>query len=326
MLAHGVLQIHLEARQAVWYPNGSAQHTLWLRRSGKRGCHKKRNMSMNRQLRHSLRLSARFLFGLAVLALVSTIFAVRASGQEEFDNYKLRLAGFWFYSSPTGTIQAHADSAPVDFQKDLGFSNYSTGLGYVDWKFTHKNHFYVQLVPLFTSKQFVLSRTITFQGQTFDVGTQVNSQLHAFFVAPGYQYDIIRRKRGHLGLAAQFDLFKSTAKISAIGQVSGGGTISGSTSASGALLAPIPVAGPQFRLYMTNSPRVFVEGNVYGMYFFGYGSFVSSAGDLGVTLNKHISINAGYQLASHLTVNGTQDRLALQLSQKGPSAGMEFSF
>jgi hypothetical protein len=154
----------------------------------------------------------------------------------------------------------------------------------------------------------------------------VNSQLLAFFVAPGYQYDIIRRRRGHLGLAVQLDLFKSTAKITATATVSGGSSVTGSYSASGALLAPIPVAGPQFRLYLTNSPRVFIEGNLYGMYFFGYGSFVSSAGDLGVTLTKHISINAGYSLASHLTVNGTQDRLALQLSQKGPSVGMEFSF
>ena len=122
------------------------------------------------------------------------------------------------------------------------------------------------------------------------------------------------------------DLFKTNAKITALGSVSGGGSASGSYSASGSLLAPIPVAGPQFRLYLTNSPRVFVEGNVYGMYFFGYGSFVSTADTIGVTLNKHISINAGYQLASHLTVNGTSDRLGLQLSQKGAIAGMEFSF
>lgn len=122
------------------------------------------------------------------------------------------------------------------------------------------------------------------------------------------------------------DLFKSNAKITAAGSVSGGSSASGSYSASGSLFAPIPVAGPQFRLYLTDSPRVFVEGNVFGMYFFGYGSFVSTAGDLGVTLNKHVSINAGYQLASHLTVNGTQDRLSLQLSQKGPSVGLEFSF
>jgi hypothetical protein len=251
---------------------------------------------------------------------------LRAQESDEFDNYKLKLGGCWLFSNPTGTIKGHADSVPVDFSKDLGFRSYSTGSAEVDWKFTHKNHLYLVLTPLFSTQQFVLSRTITFQGQTFNVGAQVNSELHAFFVAPGYQYDIIRRKRGHLGLGVQIDLFKSTAKITATGEVSGGGTASGSHSASGSLLAPIPVAGPQFRLYLTDSPRVFVEGNVSGMYLFGYGSFVSSAGDLGVTLNKHISIIAGYSLASHLTVNGTQDRLALFLSQRGPLVGMEFSF
>jgi len=283
-------------------------------------------MLTDMQLGRSMGRALRLLCGLTVLASLSSVFAVRASAQEEFDQYKLRLVGYWFYSNPTGTIQGHADTVPVDFQRDLGFSSYSTGGGMLDWKFTHKNHFYVVLVPLFSSKQFVLTRTITFQGQTFNVGAQVNSQLHAFFISPGYQYDIIRRKRGHLGLGVQMDLFKSNAKITAAGSVTGGSTASGSYSASGSLLAPIPVAGPQFRLYLTDSPRVFVEGNVYGMYFFGYGSFVSTAGDLGVTLNKHVSINAGYQLASHLTVNGTQDRLALQMSQKGPSVGMEFSF
>lgn len=182
------------------------------------------------------------------------------------------------------------------------------------------------ICPFFTDKTFTLKRTITFQGQTFDVGATVKSSLHAWYAAPGYQYDIIRRKRGHLGLAAQVNLFNTTAKISGTGQITGGGSVSGSTSASGSLLAPIPVAGPQFRLYLTNSPRVFVEGNVLGMYFFGYGSFVSTADAIGITLTKHITINAGYLLASHLTVNGTQDRLALELSQKGPMAGMEFSF
>ncbi len=52
------------------------------------------------------------------------------------------------------------------------------------------------------------------------------------------------------------------------------------------LLAPIPVAWPEFRLYLTDSPRVFVEGQVYGMYLFGYGNFVSTADDIGLTLLK----------------------------------------
>jgi hypothetical protein len=101
---------------------------------------------------------------LAFLLLVVPV-ALRAQESEEFDQYKLRIGGFWFYSQPTGTIQGHPDQYPVNFQEDLGLSSYSTGLGFVDWKFRHKNHIYVQLVPLFTSKQFVLNRTITFQGR-----------------------------------------------------------------------------------------------------------------------------------------------------------------
>ncbi len=283
-------------------------------------------MLRDKQLSDSRSRLVRLLLGLAVVVSFSAVFAGRAAAQEEFDEYKLRLSTFWFYSSPTGTIQGHADQVPVDFQQDLGFNSYSTFSGLLDWKFTHKNHFYIAATPFFTDKTTTLTRTITFQGQTFEVGAVVHSQLHAWFAAPGYQYDIIRRKRGHLGIAAQVDLFNTTAKISGTGQVSGGGSTSASTSASGSLLAPIPVAGPQFRLYLTDSPRVFVDGNLFGMYLFGYGSFISTADTIGLTINKHVSLNAGYQLASHLTVNGAQDRLGLQLSQKGAIVGAQFSF
>jgi hypothetical protein len=62
------------------------------------------------------------------------------------------------------------------------------------------------------------------------------------------------------------------------------------------------------------------------MYFFGYGNFVSTADSLGITVNKHFSVNAGYQLASRLNVNGTSNRIGLSLKQKGPIVGMEFTF
>jgi hypothetical protein len=144
----------------------------------------------------------------------------------------------------------------------------------------------------------------------------------------GYQYDIIRRKRGHLGLGVQVNLFDSHASIHAAAQVTSDGVQHAAVSASASLLAPIPVAGPEFRLYLTNSPRVFVEANVYGMYFFGYGNFVSSTGTLGFTINRHVTLNVGYQLGSRLVVNNSSsaDRIGLDLTQRGALAGMEFSF
>jgi hypothetical protein len=248
----------------------------------------------------------------------------RAQQSEEFDQYKIRFSAFWFYSTPSGTIHGSGGTdIPIDFHRDLGFDTYPTFAGKVDWKLSHKNHLYVAISPFWTSRQATLKRTFTFEGKTYEAGLVSNSDLHAVLVAPGYQYDIIRRRRGHLGVGVQMDLFNTSAKITATGTVNG---TQETVTAKGSLLAPIPVAGPNFRLYLTNSPRVFVEGNVYGMYFFGYGNFVSTADCLGITVTKHISANVGYQLASRLNVNGSTDRLGLSLTQKGPVVGMEFTF
>ena len=249
---------------------------------------------------------------------------LRAQQSDDFDQYKVRLDTYWFYSNPGGSVQGSSDEAPVDFQKDLGFNGYSTFAARADWKFTRKNHFYVSLSRYNKTRQTILDRTVTFRGQTFEVGTSVRSDLHAFLVAPGYQYDFIRRKRGHLGLGVQVDLFNTSAKISATAPVEGGGVV----SAEGSVLAPIPVAGPEYRIYLTNSPRVFIEGNVYGMYFFGYGNFVSTANALGVTLSRHISLNAGYQIGSRLVVNNSDsaNRIGLRLTEQGAIVGAEFSF
>ena len=276
------------------------------------------------------RPDSRTFLGFVPLALLLTVLvapaAVWAQKAEEFDQYKIRFDAGWFYSYPSGTIRAQGDTYPVDLTRDLNFNSYSTFVGKVDWKFTHKNHFYLVVVPFWTSRTTTLGRDIIWDGNPIHAGAVVQSQLHAFEVAPGYQYDIIRRRRGHLGIAVQFDLFHTYAKIAAAAQVTADGTHQAAVSASRTLWAPIPVAGPEFRLYLTNSPRAFIEGNVYGMYLFGYGNFVSSAGDLGFTLTKHITANAGYQLGTRLNVHGTPDRLGLDLTQKGPLAGLEFSF
>jgi hypothetical protein len=264
----------------------------------------------------------------ALLFFLALPTAVRAQRDEEHDDYKIKLDGFWFYSNPTGTFHGQSDMVPVDFTKDLNFSSYTTFSGKVDWKLSHKNHLYVTITPFYTSKQTTLVRDITFEGVPYSAGAVVNSTLHAFLVAPGYQYDFIRRRRGHIGLGIQVDIFDVvSAKIAATGQVSGGGSSgSGAYSSSASLLAPIPVAGPEGRLYLTDSGRVFVEGNLYGMYLFGYGDFISTQGTLGLSVNKHLSLNAGYQLASKLNVTVSSNRLGIGLTQKGPMVGLEIYF
>jgi hypothetical protein len=103
---------------------------------------------------------ARLLAGVAALMFVLSVPSLAQS--EDFDVYKVRIDGFWAYSSPSGNIQGSSDSGTVDLQKDLGFNSYSTFVGKIDWKFTRKNHFYFSAAPFDTSRQTILARTITF--------------------------------------------------------------------------------------------------------------------------------------------------------------------
>jgi hypothetical protein len=278
------------------------------------------------QIRHSNKSHAinRILLGLALLAAFALTPYLHAADSDELDSYKIRFDAGWYFSHPTGNVHAAGEADIIDFQKDLAFNDYSTITGKIDWKFTHKNHLYFTVTPFDTSHTTVLDRTIVFRGQTFNSGATTNGSLHSLLLAPGYQYDIIRRRRGHLGIAIQMDLFNTTAKLSAVAQSTGNGTKQEAASASASLLAPIPVAGPDFRFYLTN--RISVDGNVMGMYLFGYGNFVSTVDSLGFALTKHITARAGYQLGSHLVVKETNNRTGIRMTQQGPLVGIEASF
>jgi hypothetical protein len=269
------------------------------------------------------------LSGMLVFAGFSATSFAQKAEHEDFDAYKLRIDANWYYADPSGFIQGTTAGGPnvpeIDLQKDLGLPTYSTFAGKLDWKFTRKNHLYLLGSPFNLSHSTVLVRTFTFQGQTFTAGLSANSTVDTTFIAPGYQYDFIRRKRGHLGLGLQLDFFNSKATINAAAQVVGG-VNHPAVSASGSLITPMPVAGPDFRFYLTNSPRVFVQGNLFGMYLFGYGNFISSTGNLGVNLTKHIAATAGYELGSHLEVNNASDRIGFHFTQKGAIVGLEASF
>ena len=273
---------------------------------------------------------ARFLLSLmffAVIVGVSSLYASDPPDGEDFDAYKLKFLGVWFYTQPTGTFTGTGGRGFFDFQKDVGFNSYSTFTIDVDWKFTRKNHLLLSVTPFDRTKSFFASRTIDFQNQTFTAGLGVDANLHVIGYAPGYQYDIMRRKRGHLGIRVQLDIFDIQGSLTAAAQVVNGTPVL-SRRAHGELTSPLPVAGPDVRFYLTkNSNRLFVTGNVLGMYFFGYGNFISTLDTLGFSATKHLNIRAGYQLGQRLNVNNNANtRIGISLTQKGPVVGVEVPF
>src|SRR5579862_3956834 len=111
-------------------------------------------------------------------------FSCVSQGQD-LDNYKWRVQGNWWFAHPYGYFGLRGSNNYFDINKDFGFGSYSIFTGTVDWKFGHKHHFLLNVSRNPNSRTAVLNRTIEFQGQTYDVGAQVNATVSTFNVAPG---------------------------------------------------------------------------------------------------------------------------------------------
>lgn len=267
---------------------------------------------------------AELVLSLTLLSMWVSASSLAFAQDQDFDEYKVRITAFWMYSTPTVTMEAAGHNGRIDFNRDFDFNNYSTGFAKLDWKFARKHHLYFVFAPFQQSRERAITRTITFRGQTFTTGLVTKGEFRATVYGPGYQYDIVRRKRGHLGIAVQFNIFDTKGTLSAAAQVTSGGTQHASTYTQGSLLAPIPVGGPEFRFYFNR--RFYAEGNVYGMYFFGYGNYLSTIDSAGVAFSKHLSAKAGYSMVSRLRVNDGHNRIGLDFTQKGPIVGLDLTF
>jgi hypothetical protein len=236
--------------------------------------------------------------------------------------YRLKLEGAFWYATPTASVSGSSTEVPVSFDRTLGFQNYSTFKAGLDWHFKRKHHLLFLISPNQTTRTAVLHETITFKNQTFLAGSSVTGQLKNYSFAPAYRYDIIHRPGGHLGVIVQINLIDFKASITANVLQPGQANV---TTASGTLFTPLPVGGPDGRIYFARN-RLYIDGNIKGMYFFGYGNFISTGAKVGVCLTRHIDAVGGYELGSHLAIHGTSNRLDIRQTQRGPTAGLAFTF
>ena len=280
---------------------------------------------MRRQSKYQTRGSAVAWLVPRMFILLCLLSAARGNAQtndKDLDAYKIWVAGYWWYSQPSGSFNASGNKGAYSFnlQRDLNFGSYSTFTGDVDWRFKRKHHLTFSVSPIESSKSATLTRTITFQGDTFNVGTQVSADIRAFSFKPGYQYDITRRNHGFLGVVAQINLIDTKASLTGTAVVNGQ---SATRTASGSVFAPLPVFGPHGRWYpLRNSGVLSFDGSAQAMYFFGYGNFLSAQTRVDVGLGPHLKLSAGYQMGSRLRVKASTDRIGIRLTQTGAIVGV----
>jgi len=256
---------------------------------------------------------------------MSTAAAARSS-DDEFDNSKCKLQLNGWASTPSGYFNGKNGNGYLDLQRDFGFGNYVTFAGKLDWRFKRKHHLLFVATPVISSRTTTLNRTITWQGQTYDVGARVNTDISSLFFTPGYQYDFFRFRQIWLGFLVNVNLAYTKATLKTTGSVTGGSaSAAATTSSSGSLFAPLPAIGPTFRWYpIPRSPRFYLDAALAGMTFFGYGNFVSGNAVLGFPIGHHWDARAGYLVGSRLKVKSSNSDIAIRLTQKGPVFGLEY--
>ena len=259
-----------------------------------------------------------------------SLFAISASrvwaADGEFDNAKWKIQANGWISRPTGYFNGNGGNGYFDLERDFGFGDYATFNWKLDWRFKRKHHLLFGGTPVVSSRSTTLTRTIVWQGQTFDLGARTNADVKSLIFSPGYQFDFFRKQHGSLGLLVDCNLAWTDAKLKVVGAASGsGGAASGSASANGSLFAPLPAIGPTFRWYpLPDSNRLYLDGTITGMSFFGYGNFVSGNALLGFPIRQHWDAHAGYLLGSRLKISESSNNIAIRLTQKGPVFGIEY--
>jgi len=261
----------------------------------------------------------------SIFLCVSLIFLILSTSRseaqtethEEMDGHRFRLSGLYWRANPTGKlsgITTQPGMFPID--SSTGFGDYSTFLATADWQFKRKHHLFLIISPNTVSRDKVSNESVAFQDNMSKAGSGGKTQLRTFSFGPGYEYDFIRRKRGHLGIAAQINLLDTKGSISALASSFGNGqNVSQSIQPSGSIFAPLPVVGPEAKIILApRFDRLFAEGFVKRLYFFGYGDFIPVEGMLAAKLTRSLYVKAGYQLGNRLVIHGTTDRLGGRLT------------
>jgi hypothetical protein len=229
------------------------------------------------------------------------------------DSSRVEITGTYWPVHTSGTIRAQG--TPVDLRTDLGVNqNTATFTGRLDVKLGRRNWIRVEGTPFRLDGAMSLSRSITYQGRIFTINDNVTSKADLDYFYAGYQFDILARPRGHLGLELGGAYLNATGSI--VSQVT-------NVTASKSQTVGLPLAGVAFRAFPVHRAiDVEINGEVKGMSFGGYGHYVQAGANVGVG-RGHVFIEGGYRLV-RADIHDTNSVNAVSPEFHGPVISLLF--
>jgi hypothetical protein len=181
----------------------------------------------------------------------------------------------------------------IDFKSDLGLVDQKMPAFHAQFK-AGRNKLRFQFVPIGYTQSAALRRDIIFNGQRYRAGLTVNSTVDWKAYRFGYEFDIVKRSRGFLGVIAEVKYTDVGATLTAL--VPGTAiTINEFDHAR----APIPAIGGVGRVYIV--PNFSVTADITGFTLPG-NTIKDATGhffDLDISgtfnFNNNVGIRGGYR-------------------------------
>jgi hypothetical protein len=208
----------------------------------------------------------------------------QTNGPEDF--HVEFTAGLWLVNV---SGQAQSGTTAIDLESDLGVEgNKAHFMGKITFKPGHRHRVLFEVVPYRVDGENNLTRTIEYAGTIYSLQDRVISRAELNYLFGGYQYDLVSRGRGHFGIQG------------GVGYLGATGTITSTTlgtSSSADIDVAFPFAGLEFRGFLLpNANLINLNGEFKAMSIPRYGHSVQAAFHIGVSLARHVTVQAGYAL------------------------------
>jgi len=252
---------------------------------------------------------------LALAALLGTSSAANAqlSRQDPAtgERYNVEISYGWW--DPTPDIQVSSESlgipgTVIDFVEDFGYEKKRLREFRAVLRPARKHKFRIEYLPIgYEIEGAILSRPITFNGQTFRVGIPVNTDTTWKTWRFGYEYDFVYRDRGYVGMLLEARYTKASIELD-----------SPITTEFADATAPIPAVGVVARGYPLRNVAFTGEFSIFRLLNREEDNYKAHYYDFDVygTLNftNNVGVSGGYR---SLDVSYTVDADFGQVKLKG---------
>ena len=220
-------------------------------------------------------------FIIAGLLMRGTSSAQDAPGKRS----QYEVSASWLGLTPSGNVQTNSNR--VEFTSDFGIDGTQSQAGF--WflaKPWDRSGIFAEFIPYRFKGEQTITRSFRFGGVTYDVNEPVTAKATLNYLSVGYHRNIINQARIAAGLLAGVAYFNLSVEANS--------PTVGAAEVDRRL--PFPLAGLVTRYSPSPTSRFGLRGEIRGMTFGSYGSYLDVAGTFGFSLSPHSALEAGYRL------------------------------